>query len=190
MPPVPIEAILEARERIAGVVLETPLLPALGLDVPDDNELWLKAENLQRTSSFKIRGAYNAISSLPSRERSRGVITYSSGNPGQAVACAACLLGVEAVIVMPEDAIPVKVSATRAWGAQIEFAGRTSLDREQRALQLSHEAGYTVIPPFDDARIIAGQGTVGLEIVEQLPVVEAVLVPVGGGGLASLGGGV
>ncbi|PZS07954.1 MAG: threonine dehydratase, partial [Chloroflexi bacterium] len=175
MPPVTLEQIRQARECIAGVALKSPLLPAFGLQVPDGNELWLKAENLQRTSSFKIRGAYNAVSSLTRDEQDRGVVTYSSGNHGQAVACAACLLGAHAVVVMPGDAIPVKVEATRAWGAEIQFAGHTSLDRQQRALQLVEEHGYSVIPPFDDPRIIAGQGTVGLEILEQLPDVEAVL---------------
>lgn len=185
MPPVPVEEVLRARERIADVVHETPLVPATGLDVPDGNELWLKAESLQRTGSFKIRGAFNAIASLDEEERARGVITYSSGNHGQAVACAAHLLGVEAVVVMPEDAIPLKVRLTRRWGAEIVFAGHTSLARQERALELVEERGYTVIPPFDDPRIIAGQGTCGLEILDRRPDVKAVLVPVGGGGLIS-----
>ncbi len=170
---------------MAGVALQTPLLPALALDVPQDNELWLKAENLQRTGSFKIRGAFNALSSLDESCRERGVITYSSGNHGQAVACAAHLAGVRAVVVLPEDAIPVKVAATQRWGAEIVFAGHTSLDRQERAMELVEEHGYSVIPPFDDPRIIAGQGTTGLEILEQLPEVEAVVVAVGGGGLIS-----
>lgn len=182
---VTIEDVLQARKRLEGVVLQTPLLPALGLDVPGENELWLKAESLQRTGSFKIRGAYNAISGLNEEERARGVITYSSGNHGQAVACAAHLLGVKAVVVMPEDAIPVKVRATRRWGAETVFAGHTSLDRQERAMELVRERGFTVIPPFDDPRIIAGQGTSGVEIVEQLPDLEVVAVPVGGGGLIS-----
>jgi threonine dehydratase len=185
VPPVPLEDILRARERIAGVVLETPLVSALGLDVPGGNDLWLKAESLQRTGSFKIRGAYNAIAGLSDAERATGVITYSSGNHGQAVACAAHLLGVRAVVVMPQDAIPVKVQATRRWGAEVVFAGHTSLDRQSRAMELVAEHDFTVIPPFDDPRIIAGQGTIGLEILEQLPEVEAVAVPVGGGGLIS-----
>lgn len=183
MPPVSVEEIYRARERIAGVALQTPLLPVLSLPIPRDNELWLKAESLQRTASFKIRGATNAIASLSADERARGVITYSSGNHGQAVACAAHLRGVHAVVVMPEDAMSVKVAATRKWGAEVEFAGTTSLDRQQRAMELVEECGYTVIPPFDDPRIIAGQGTAGVEILEQLPEVQAVVVPVGGGGL-------
>lgn len=183
--PIDLSEIVRARERISPVALETPILPAVGLDVPPGMELWLKAESLQRTGSFKFRGAYNAISSLPPEERARGVITYSSGNHGQAVAAAAHLLGIRAVVVMPEDAVPLKVDRTREWGAEVDFAGTSSLDRERRALQLSEEHGYVVIPPFDDRRIIAGQGTVGLEIVEQRPDVEAVLVQVGGGGLIS-----
>ena len=185
MPPVGIDEIRQARERIQGIVRRTPLVPAAILPVPDGNELWLKAENLQRTASFKIRGAYNAVAGLDEAAKASGVITYSSGNHGQAVACAAHLLGVPAVVVMPEDAMAVKVEATRRWGANVVFAGTTSLDRQERALQLVEECYYTVIPPFDDRRIIAGQGTAGLEILEQLPEVEAVLVPVGGGGLVS-----
>lgn len=184
MPPVTLDEIRQAQDRLGGVIVRTPLL-RYGGALPAGIELWLKAESLQRTGSFKIRGAYNAISQLNEDERGRGVITYSSGNHGQAVACAAHLLGIKAVIVMPEDAIPVKVELTRRWGADIEFAGHTSLDRQARALELVEEHGYAVIPPFDDRRIIAGQGTAGLEVLEQRPDVEAVVVPVGGGGLIS-----
>jgi threonine dehydratase len=161
------------------------MLPAFAVDVPHGNRLWIKGESLQRTGSFKARGAYNAIAGLDPEERKRGVITYSSGNHGQAVAFAAHELGVRAVVVMPEDAVPLKVELTRQWGAEIKFAGHTSLDRQQRAMELVERHGYVVIPPFDDPRIIAGQGTVGLEIVEQLSDVEAVVVQVGGGGLIS-----
>jgi threonine dehydratase len=183
--PVAIAEINQARERLAGVVLQTPLQPFIGQDVPAGNHLWLKTESLQRTGSFKIRGAYNAIAGMDDAERRNGVITYSSGNHGQAVACAAHLLGVRAVVVMPEDAVIPKVLATRRWGAEVTFAGHTSLDREARAGELAAEHGYAIIPPFDDPRIIAGQGTAGLEILEQLPDLEAVVVPVGGGGLIS-----
>jgi threonine dehydratase len=184
MPPVSLSEIVHARERLEGIAVTTPLL-SFGGPVPDDNALWLKAESLQRTGSFKFRGAYNAVSALSPEEQGRGVITYSSGNHGQAVACAARLLGIPAVVVMPEDAIPVKVALTQRWGAAIEFAGLTSLDRQERAFALVKEHGYTVIPPFDDRRIIAGQGTVALEILDQQPDLEAVVVPVGGGGLIS-----
>lgn len=183
--PVDLTEIVRARERIAAAAVVTPLLPALGITTPEGVELMLKAENLQRTGSFKFRGAYNAIAGLPPEERSRGVITYSSGNHGQAVAAAAHMLGIRAVVVMPEGAIPLKVRLTREWGAEVEFAGRTSLSREERALELAKTNGYKVIPPFDDRRIIAGQGTVGLEILEQCPDVETVVVQVGGGGLIS-----
>jgi threonine dehydratase len=183
--PVDLSEIVRAWERIAPAAVLTPVLPGFALDVPECVDLGLKAENLQRTGSFKFRGAYNAVSSLPPEERSRGVITYSSGNHGQAVAAAAHLLGVRAVVLMPEDAIPYKVERTRQWGATVEFAGRTSLAREQRAREMAEEQGYVIIPPFDDSRIIAGQGTTGLEILEQCPDVETVVVQVGGGGLIS-----
>src|SRR6185312_2942093 len=142
-------------------------------------------ECLQRTGSFKLRGAYNKIASLSAEERARGVITYSSGNHAQGVACAAGLLGVRAVVVMPEDAIPAKVEATRGYGAEVVFAGLDSLQRQVRALELQREHGYSVVPPFDDPAIVAGQATVGLEIVEAVPDVATVVVPCGGSGLLS-----
>jgi len=185
MTTVTIDDIRRARERILGPIVQTPLLPAFALQGADDNAVWIKAESLQRTGSFKARGAYNAVAGLDPEQRRRGVITYSSGNHGQAVAFAAHELGVRAVVVMPEDAVPLKVELTRQWGAEIQFAGHTSLDRQERAMELVQRHGYVVIPPFDDPRIIAGQGTAGIEIVEQLPDVDAVVVPVGGGGLIS-----
>ena len=185
MTPVSLSEIRRARECISGVGVETPLVPFLAAPVPGNNTLWLKAESLQRTGSFKFRGAYNAVSSLSGLDRQKGVITYSSGNHGQAVACAAHLLGVTAVVVMPEDAVLSKVESTRHWGADVVFAGHTSLDRQARAMELMKAHGYVVIPPFDDSRIIAGQGTAGLEILEQLPEVDAVIAPIGGGGLLS-----
>lgn len=184
MPPVSLHEVNLARERIADVAVRTPLLRFPG-SVPDGNTLWLKVESFQLTGSFKMRGAFNAVSGLSDGERAHGVITYSSGNHGQAVACAAHLLGVAAIIVMPEDAMPVKVRMTRRWGAEIVFAGHTSLDRQERAMELVAERDYAVIPPFDDTRIIAGQGTAGLEMLDQNPGLEVVAVPVGGGGLIS-----
>jgi threonine dehydratase len=133
--------------------------------------------------AFKIRGAYNMVAQLEPHVRSRGVITYSSGNHGQAVALAARLLGVPAVVVMPETAPALKVERTRARGAEVLFAGRTSFDRQRRAEELAVERGLTIVPPTDHEWIVAGQGTVGLEILEQRPDVETVVVPVGGGGL-------
>lgn len=185
MPPVTLDQIRQARERLRPVARYTPLIPADSLDVPSADTLWFKAESLQRTGSFKFRGAYNAIAALTPEERGRGVITFSSGNHGQGVAAAAAMQGVKAVIVMPEDAVPLKVENTRRWGAQVEFAGLTSLARMDRAMELVALHGYTVIPPFDHPEIIAGQGTVGLEILEQAPDVEVVAVQIGGGGLIS-----
>ena len=135
--------------------------------------------------AFKIRGAYNMLAQLPPEALQRGVITYSSGNHGQAVALAARTLGAPAVIVMPTTAPSIKVEGARAYGAEVTFAGTTSLDRKQRAEELARERRLTIVPPFDHSMIIAGQGTVGLEILEQCPDVGAVLVEVGGGGLSS-----
>ncbi len=183
--PVTLDDVYAARERLSGVINPTPLQLSRTLGRRCGAEVWLKPECLQRTGSFKVRGAYNKIASLSDEERSRGVITYSSGNHAQGVACAAGLLGVHAVVVMPEDAVPAKVAATREYGADVVFAGLDSLARQARALELQREHGYTVVPPFDDPAIVVGQGTVGLEIVEQLPRVDIVLSPCGGAGLLS-----
>jgi threonine dehydratase len=148
-------------------------------------ELYLKPESLQPIGSFKLRGAYNKIALLTPEERARGVITYSSGNHAQGVAYAARALGAHAVIVMPGAAPRVKMDATAALGAEIVMVGSGSEERRERALELAAKYGYVVIPPYDDEQIIAGQGTAGLEILEDLPDVELVLVPVGGGGLSS-----
>jgi threonine dehydratase len=145
----------------------------------------LKCENLQRAGAFKIRGAYHAVAALHDAERQRGVITYSSGNHGQAVALAAKIFGVKAVVVMPTTAPAIKVEGARRLGAEVVLEGTTSTDRYTRAIQLAEAHGYQVIPPFDHLHVIAGQGTVGLEILADLPAVQAVLVPVGGGGLLS-----
>jgi threonine dehydratase len=147
--------------------------------------LFLKCENFQPMGAFKIRGAYNMLAQLSDDERRRGVITYSSGNHGQAVALAARHLGTTAVIVMPTTAPNVKVEGARGFGAEVVFAGTTSLDRKARAEQLAAERGLTMVPPFDHPMIIAGQGTVGLEILDQCPTVGTVIVEIGGGGLSS-----
>jgi threonine dehydratase len=146
---------------------------------------YLKAESLQPIGAFKIRGAYVAVASLPADERARGVITYSSGNHAQGVARAARLLGVPAVVVMPSDAPALKKARVEADGAQVVVVGTSSEERQRVAEEIAAERGLAIIPPYDDDRIIAGQGTVGLEIAEDLPDVGAVLVPIGGGGLAS-----
>jgi threonine dehydratase len=147
--------------------------------------MYVKAENLQSIGAFKIRGAYNAIASLGEAERARGVITYSSGNHAQGVARAARLLGIDAVVVMPDDAPPVKRDRVERDGAEIVVVGPASDERQVRAEAIAAERGLAIIPPYDDDRIIAGQGTIGLEIIEDLPSVGVVVVPVGGGGLAS-----
>ncbi len=140
---------------------------------------------MQPIGSFKLRGAYNKIATLSEDEQRRGVITYSSGNHAQGVAYAARALGVRAVVVMPRNAPPIKVESTRALGAEVVFVGPASSERKARAEELAAEHGYVIVPPYNDERIIAGQGTIGLEILEDLPEAETVLSPVGGGGLIS-----
>ncbi|MCV0404179.1 MAG: threonine/serine dehydratase [Chloroflexi bacterium] len=175
---VSIDEIREAAERIRGVATRTPLLQW-------DETTWLKPESLQPVGAFKMRGAYNKIASLTSDERARGVVTYSSGNHAQAVARAARLLGTKAVICMPENAPRVKVDGVLRDGAEIVTTGNDSEERHRRALQLVDERGLVMVEPYDDPTIIAGQGTCGLEIVEDLPNVSSVLVPVSGGGLSA-----
>jgi len=172
-----------AQRRIAGVALRTPLV--LCPRGEEDRTLYIKAESLQPTGAFKLRGAHNKISSLSPEERRRGVVAHSSGNHAQAVAYAARSLGVRAVIVMPRGASRVKLAATEAFGAEVVLVGDDSAERTRRAEELALEHGYVPVPPYDDETLIAGQGTVGLEILEDLPDVETVLVPVSGGGLIS-----
>jgi len=180
-PLVGLAQIRAAAALLAGVALRTPLV---GFGDPDQRR-FLKAESLQPIGAFKIRGAYVAVAGLAPAERARGVITYSSGNHAQGVARAARLLGCRAVIVMPRDAPAIKVRRVAADGAEIVFVGPASDERRERAERLAAERGLAIIPPYDDDRIIAGQGTVGLEVAEDVPDLAAVLVPVGGGGLAS-----
>ena len=179
--------IQEAQKRIRGVAVRTPLIPYFPppTAATAGEQLWFKPENLQPISAFKIRGAYNKIASLPEAERGRGVITYSSGNHAQGVAYAARALGVKAVIVMPSNAPKLKVAGTVALGAEIVTVGPASSERMRKAEELAREHGYAIVPPYNDEQIIAGQGTAGLEILEDCPDVELVLVPVGGGGLVS-----
>jgi threonine dehydratase len=179
-----LSAFTEAQARIRGVALHTPLV-RLPLPGPDSAEIYVKAESLQPIGAFKIRGAYNKIAQLTPAERSRGVITYSSGNHAQGVAYAARAVGARAVIVMPSNAPEVKKRATAALGAEIVEVGNASSDRLRKAEELQTAHGYIMIPPYDDDQIIAGQGTCGLEILEDLPDVDLVLSPVSGGGLLS-----
>lgn len=177
---VTLEDIRRAAARIRGVARLTPVVD---LTEPGGVTLAAKCENLQPVGAFKIRGAYNMVAQLSPADRARGVITYSSGNHGQAVAYAARRFGVPAVIVMPTTAPAVKVAGARELGAEVIFEGTTSAERQARAEQEAARRGLTMVPPFDHPWIIAGQGTVGLEILEQCPLVGTVVVPVGGGGL-------
>ena len=170
-----------ARTRIGGVTVRTPLIPL----EHQGQTLYLKPENLQPIGAFKLRGAYNKIAALSDEERSRGVITYSSGNHAQGVAYAARALETKAVIVMPRNAPAVKREATAALGAEIVLVGPSGVERQIKAEELAAEHGYVIIPPYDDEKIIAGQGTAGVEIIEDMPDLELVLVPIGGGGLIS-----
>ena len=168
-----------AAEGLRGVAVRTPLRYEPALDA------WLKLENLQPVGAFKIRGAYNAVRRLPFAVRKRGVITYSSGNHGQALAFAGQAFGVRTVVVMPETAPAIKVEGVKKWGGEVVFAGRTSEDRQRKAEEIAADEGLAIVPPFDHWDIVAGQATVGLEIAEELPDVRAVVAPVGGGGLIS-----
>jgi len=176
--------IRSAQNRISGVSIHTPLFE-FKLRAQDPRRLFLKPENQQPIGAFKVRGAYNKIASLSEADRKRGVITYSSGNHGQGVAYAARALEVRAVIVMPGNAPTIKREATAALGAEIVLVGPGSAERQLKAEELAERHGYVIVPPYNDEQIIAGQGTIGLEILEDLPDVEMILVPVGGGGMIS-----
>jgi threo-3-hydroxy-L-aspartate ammonia-lyase len=180
-PLVTLDDVRAAAAVLAGVAIRTPLVP---FGRPEDRR-FLKAESLQPIGAFKIRGAHVAVAALDEDERGRGVITYSSGNHAQGVARAARRFGITAVIVMPSDAPPLKRARVEADGAEVVVVGTSSEERQLVAERIAAERGLSIIPPYDDDRIIAGQGTVGLEIVEDLPDVAAVLIPIGGGGLAS-----
>ena len=177
------EDVTAARRRLRGVAAETPLIPCPGGD--GTRSLLFKPESLQPTGAFKLRGAYNKISSLSDEERARGVVAHSSGNHARAVAYAARVLGVKATIVMPREAAKGKLDATAALGPELVLVGPDSGERARKAEELAEEHGYVSVPPYDDEVLIAGQGTVGAEILEELPDVETVLVPVSGGGLIS-----
>jgi len=171
-----------ARERIKAVARVTPMVDVSAIA---GRPLWLKCESLQPGGAFKIRGAYNMVAQLSAAERARGVITYSSGNHGQAVAISARALGAPAVVVMPTTAPAIKIAGAKKFGAEVIFAGTTTLHRQAKAEEIAAERGLIMVPPFDHQWIVAGQGTLGLEILEQCHNVGTILVPVGGGGLVS-----
>jgi threonine dehydratase len=182
-PTVPLEALRAAAKGLEGISVRTPLLPSPSLTRLIGVPVAIKCEQLQPVGAFKLRGAYTAISRLPVESRARGVITYSSGNHGQAVAFAARLLGVRAVVVMPERAPGVKVEGVKRHGGEVVIAGNSSAERYQKARELAEAEGLAMVPPYESLDVIAGQGTCGLEILEEWPAVETILVPVGGGGL-------
>ncbi|MBV8583369.1 MAG: pyridoxal-phosphate dependent enzyme [Candidatus Eremiobacteraeota bacterium] len=172
-----------AAERLRGVAHRTPVVRSRTLDERCGARVFLKCENLQRMGAFKFRGAYNLLSTLTAAERQGGVVAFSSGNHAQGVALAARLLGISATIVMPSDAPAVKLEATREYGAEIVLYERERSHREEIAAAIAAERGAVVVPPFDDARIVAGAGTAALELLEDVEKLDAIVVPCGGGGL-------
>jgi threonine dehydratase len=172
-----------AARRLQGRIVRTPVLTSEAWDRSTGFRVCFKCENLQRAGSFKIRGALNRLLLLSDAERARGVLAFSSGNHAQGVALAAGIVGSTAVIVMPKDAPRLKVEATRGYGAEVVFYDRLSEDREAIARRLAAETGRVLVPPFDDYAIMAGQGTAALELLEEVPDLDALLTPVGGGGL-------
>jgi threonine dehydratase len=173
-----------AARRIAGVAVRTPLLPFDHASNELGAKIWVKPEMLQRGGAFKFRGAYNFIAQLSEAERARGVVAPSSGNHAQAVALAAKMFHIPVVVVMPTTVTPAKRAGAERLGARIELAGTSTHERWDRAVELVEEEGLTMVPPYDHPWIMAGQGTIGLEIVDDLPEVGTVIVPVGGGGLS------
>jgi threonine dehydratase len=182
---VTLQEIEAAARGLEGIAVRTPLLPVEALAGRFPDGIWVKPEMLQRTGAFKFRGAYTFLSGMSAADRARGVVAPSSGNHGQAVAYAARMYGVPCTVVMPTTVTAAKRSGAERYGATVELAGVTSLDRAARAEELAAATGAVLVPPFDDPRIIAGQGTLGLEIANDLPNIGTVLVPVGGGGLSS-----
>ena len=174
-----------AARRLAGIAVPTPLLPADAVSEMAGANVRLKCESLQRAGSFKIRGAYNFVSQLSDEQVASGIITYSSGNHAQAVALSGKLRGVRVVVVMHTTAPKVKRDGAEGLGAEVIYEGTTSLERRAKAEEVAEEEGLVIVPPFDHRHIIAGQGTVGLEIAREWPDVDLVLAPIGGGGLAS-----
>jgi len=182
---VSLKDIQEAQAKLRGVIYQTPIVERPHLGELVGMPLFFKCENMQLTGAFKIRGSYNKIVNLDPEERKRGVITASSGNSGCATAYAGKLLGIRTVVVTSMNPAPAKRAACEAYGAEVLFVGHTSSERLQRAMELVEEQGLIMAHPYDDVHVIAGQGTIGLEILEQLPDVQQVVIQVGGGGLIS-----
>ena len=180
-----IKDIEEARERRSGCIRRTGLEHSSAFEKLSGVDVYLKPECLQKTGSFKFRGASNKILSLSEEEKKRGVVTASSGNHGQGVACAAAMVGCRATVIMPENGSPAKAASIKGYGAELLFCGTTSEERLKMARSLSAEGGAVMVHPYDDPKVMAGQGTIGLEILEDLNDVAAVLVPTGGCGLIS-----
>jgi len=178
-----IDDVRSAAAALDGVAHRTPVLSSRTLDAATGATVFCKAECYQRGGAFKFRGAYSMISRVPSHERARGVAAYSSGNHAQAVAIAAAMLDVPAVILMPEDAPAAKLDATRGYGAEVVTYDRYSQDRDQLGRELAESRGLTLVPPYEHPLVMSGQGTAALELLEQAPGLDALLVPVGGGGL-------
>ncbi len=177
------EDVKKAQERIKGYVLRTPLLRVPALDEYLGCEVYLKPENLQHTGSFKLRGATNRILSMSEEEKKRGIVACSSGNHAQGVACAASRMGIDAVIIMPTNCNPVKLAGVKSYGVPVMLVGTLGSEREAKARELMETEGRTQIHPYADDGVRAGQGTIGLEILEDEPAMDAVVVPIGGGGL-------
>jgi threo-3-hydroxy-L-aspartate ammonia-lyase len=180
-----IDDVRAAAGRLDGVVNRTPVITSPALDERAGARVLLKAESLQHTGSFKFRGAYNKVVSIPPGDRERGVLAFSSGNHAQAVALACSLLGASATIVMPADAPAMKLAGTRQHGAEVVTYDRYTEDREHIGLRIAEQRGLTVVPPFDDPLVIAGQGTAALELVERAGGLDLLLAPVSGGGLVA-----
>jgi len=174
-----------AHHTLKSVVNRTPILTSRSFNTLTANEVYFKAENFQRVGAFKFRGAYNKIASLTNDERNRGIIAHSSGNHGQGVALAAKIFGIKSVVVMPENSVKSKVEATRNYGAEVVFCGASTDEREKTTSELIDKYGYTLIHPYNDEKLIAGQGTVALEIFRDVKDLDYLFIPIGGGGLIS-----
>jgi threonine dehydratase len=185
VPEIQLADIQAAAQRTRGLVHRTPVFTSRTFDALAGSSVFFKCENLQRGGAFKIRGAANFVLSIPKDDLPRGVVTYSSGNHGQAVSIAAEAVGIPATIVMPADAPASKFAATRAHGARIVTYNRSTEDRESIGLRISQETGATIVPPYDHLWTITGQGTAALELLDEIPDLDALVVPIGGGGLIS-----